>query len=356
MQDPMIENPLVSVIVPVYNTEDYLCELIDCITKQTYENLQIICVDDGSKDNSLAILKEAALQDSRIEIIAQPNKGEGAARNAGMAIANGSLIICFDSDDLCELDMIELMVQPFIADPEVDIVICAIDKYHEDIDVFKSASWAVDENVPSFEVFYPHEINQIFEHVCGYATNKMVKKKLIDQYSLSWQEGLRIHGDMSFVQAALALSRKAYFVDKPLYHHRLRSSGTSSSNTNQDLYECMLLALEQIMNKLKESGAYPEFERTYVNYALQQIRWKHGMVNPRLHKEMEAALRETWFEKLDISSHPANSFANQDDYQFMKSILEPEETQSQPAKKKTTKKKCASIRARLGKIKRSFSK
>ena len=97
----------VSIIVPVYNTEEYLQKCLDSLTNQTLKNIEIICVNDGSTDNSLKILQDNAIKDDRIKIINQENKKQGAARNAGMQVATGEYIGFVDSDDWVDLDFYE---------------------------------------------------------------------------------------------------------------------------------------------------------------------------------------------------------------------------------------------------------
>ena len=103
----MTSNVKVSVIVPVYNVEKYLKDCLDSVVNQTLEDIEIICVNDGSTDNSLAILEEYAEKDSRIKIITQENKGLGGARNTGLYHANGEYISFIDSDDWIELNTFE---------------------------------------------------------------------------------------------------------------------------------------------------------------------------------------------------------------------------------------------------------
>ena len=90
----------ISVIIPVYNAEKYLRECLDSVIEQTLQEIEIICVDDGSTDNSLAILKEYTQKDERLKIIEQANRGAGAARNLGMAVALGEYLAFLDADDL----------------------------------------------------------------------------------------------------------------------------------------------------------------------------------------------------------------------------------------------------------------
>lgn len=102
---------LISVIIPVYNVEQYLGQCLDSVVNQTYQNLEIICVNDGSSDDSFGILQEYAGRDSRIRIISQENRGLSEARNAGLRCASGAYILFVDSDDWIDLDTCEKALQ-----------------------------------------------------------------------------------------------------------------------------------------------------------------------------------------------------------------------------------------------------
>lgn len=97
----------ISVILPVYNIEDYLSECLESISNQTFEDIEIICIDDGSTDKSLEILKEHSNRDSRIRIIEQENQGAGAARNKALEYAAGKYVYFIDGDDYLELTALE---------------------------------------------------------------------------------------------------------------------------------------------------------------------------------------------------------------------------------------------------------
>ena len=120
----------VSVIVPVYNCAPYVERCVRSIMAQTYTDLEIICVDDGSSDNSGKILDSLAEEDSRIRVIHQKNAGVSAARNRGLDIATGELITFVDGDDAIEPDMYEILL-PYFDDPDVDIVINDRDRFHK---------------------------------------------------------------------------------------------------------------------------------------------------------------------------------------------------------------------------------
>ncbi|MDY6407580.1 MAG: glycosyltransferase, partial [Pseudomonadota bacterium] len=102
--------PEVSVIVPIYKTEKYLRRCLDSICAQTFRDIEIICINDGSPDNSLSILDEYAIRDTRIQIINQENKGQSAARNIGLDKAQGTYIYFVDSDDMLHPQALEVMI------------------------------------------------------------------------------------------------------------------------------------------------------------------------------------------------------------------------------------------------------
>ena len=112
----------ISVIVPIYNTENYIAGCIDSILRQTYTDLELILVDDGSKDNSLSICRQVALTDTRIHVLHQENKGVTAARKLGLEYAQGEFICFVDSDDKITSNALEILFSNM--KDGVDIVIC----------------------------------------------------------------------------------------------------------------------------------------------------------------------------------------------------------------------------------------
>ena len=121
----------ISVIVPVYNCDPYVEQCIRSILAQSYTDLEIICVNDGSTDDSGTILDKLACEDARIRVIHQKNAGASAARNMGIDLATGDLITFVDSDDIIEPDMYETLL-PYFDEKNVDIVHCGYKRVHLD--------------------------------------------------------------------------------------------------------------------------------------------------------------------------------------------------------------------------------
>ena len=143
----------VSVIVPVYNSEKYLRECVDSILGQTFENIEVIFVDDGSDDNSLDILHEYEKQDSRIKVIQNKHCGGGAARNTGIENAHGEYIMFFDSDDYMESQLIEKAYNKCKSE-NADITVFSVRFWHEATGAVTDEVCGLrTENLPDKQVF-----------------------------------------------------------------------------------------------------------------------------------------------------------------------------------------------------------
>ena len=123
--------PLVSIVIPVYNVENFVKDTLSSVCNQTYKNIEIICVDDGSTDNSLSVLNFYSEKDKRIKVLSQSNSGVSAARNNGIRAAEGEYICFLDSDDFMHPQNVELQVKA-ITDSGADIVYCRFKNVPED--------------------------------------------------------------------------------------------------------------------------------------------------------------------------------------------------------------------------------
>ena len=135
------KTPKVSVVVPVYNAEKTIGQALECLTKQTLKDIEIICINDGSKDKSLKILKQWAKKHDNIRIYSQKNKGAGAARNRGLDLANGKYIIFLDADDLFKYNMLEKLYTK-AEKTKSDITIFEYDEIRSDDNIcFERTKW-----------------------------------------------------------------------------------------------------------------------------------------------------------------------------------------------------------------------
>lgn len=350
----MSTSPLVSIVVPVYNSEEYLPELFSSIRAQTMTDYEVLFVDDGSEDASLSLLKNFQKEDHRVKVCHQENEGGASARNKGLDMATGELVICIDSDDIVGPSMLESMSAPF-CDADVGMVVSYIDTYFEDTGEYRPMPWAVSTSLPVNRSFPPASENDIFRDIIGYIGNKMIRRSLIENHGLRFQQ-IRSHDDLSFVYSAMAASTKIEIIDQALYHYRRRSDGTSVTDTTMvDLYECAFFALEDLKNNLVAYGNWQEFEQIFVNYALYMCKWKVSIAPKEKALEIRNNLRDYWFRSLDLLGFPRGFYLHDDEYTFMCNCLNYEYVQSLREKIRKLKTRIKKLQATNESIKASPS-
>ena len=218
-----IQSPKISVIIPVYNTEKYVENSIRSIMNQTYKNLEIICVNDGSTDNSMEVLERLKKEDDRITIIDKKNEGQGIARNKGLEISSGEWISFIDSDDTIREDTYDLVIKAIESDPE--IVHFGIQIVHEDgftpiksdNEYYKIKYDGLMELTESMVIRSDHS-----------ASNKVFKRSIIDMYDLRFENIL--YEDFTFVCQYMSAINRAYYIQEGLYNY-LRHEGSTMGTT-----------------------------------------------------------------------------------------------------------------------------
>lgn len=212
---------LISVIIPVYNAGRYLDKCLQSVCQQSYDNLEIICVDDGSKDNTEEILKKWVANDGRIKAIYQENHGESRARNVGLSLVTGSWITFVDNDDWLDLDMYQSMIDAGNL-YEADMVCCSWVK-EEAYGSIRAINTSAVANNPFgrdklLKYIYVRDEYQGF----AYMWDKLYRKELFE--GVRFDENLRIGGDvLALAEVALKVKRAAY-IDEAYYHYLQRSN------------------------------------------------------------------------------------------------------------------------------------
>lgn len=204
---------LVSIIVPVYNSEQFLRECLESICKQTHSLLQIICVDDGSVDASWTILQEFASRDKRFTVIRQENKGQGSARNKGLDIAAGEWIAGLDADDYLEPDAIEYALS--LVTGEVDAV-C----YSSCVETLRETRQDEVDYLRNKQDGVLTDPAELLEQTNVYFWNKLWRRSFIEQYRLRFTEGLW-YEDSAFAYCAFPLLRGCAFGTRCVHHYRM---------------------------------------------------------------------------------------------------------------------------------------
>lgn len=223
-----MNNPKVSVIIPVYNTKPWIKDCLDSVLRQTMDDFEVVCVDDGSTDGSGLFLQEYAAKGSRVLIVSQSNQGVSAARNSGLNSARGQYVLFLDSDDYIEPDLLETVCSE-LDNQCLDIVFF-------DARVFGDrgiTQGAVDESSTYFTmnqkysgVFKGEDLLCKFlknNDYCCSVCKQVVRRDFLKEHHLSFYEGI-IHEDELYTFKVLLLAGQAAYIHRTLYHRRLRSN------------------------------------------------------------------------------------------------------------------------------------
>ena len=217
----MIERPLISVIVPIYGVEKYLEQCLDSILNQTYRQLEIILIDDGSPDRCGDICDRYAIQDSRIQVIHQTNQGLSAARNAGMDIAIGEYISFIDSDDYIDLHFYEKMVQGFLDYPNAPIIACLVYQDKDGQITCLSPNWHTTQPVFHSSLTFCEEC--LLGKITVAVWNKLFRAELLK--NIRFRVG-RIFEDLLFMHDFSPILKKypgeVVTIPHYLYYYRIR--------------------------------------------------------------------------------------------------------------------------------------
>ena len=264
------QKDLISVIIPVYNCEDYLDACLSSIAKQTYKNFEAICVNDGSTDQSEKILKKYERKDKRFKVINQKNRGAGAARNKGFEYSSGKYLLFLDSDDIFDCDMLRKMLQKAKV-TNSEIVVCRSQRIHED-DTLEEVPWTIRENyLPEKDIFTIYDFNSYaFQMFVGWAWDKLINRNLVIREKLRFQE-LRSTNDAFFTFIALIKAKSISILNDKLVQHRVREN--SLSVTREKDPTCFITAIEQIRAYLVKTNLFDLVEQSFFNWCLSFSLW-----------------------------------------------------------------------------------
>lgn len=247
--------PVLSVIVPVYNTAPWLRRCLDSICGQSYANLEILCVNDGSTDNSAEILAEYAAKDARIKVFTQANAGLSAARNTALEHASGEWVTGVDSDDYIAQDIFAKALASITE--QVDMVAVGVMEKWEDAPERDSVS----ESYPRDEVL-PMTVRQAGEMlVCFW--NKLWRRSLIEQHGLRFPHGLVHEDDGFFYQYAPYVRQVALCSAVGYYYMQRRGSITKSGQSELETSSRYTKVMRFVCEQYRQRGTVPETSPWY---------------------------------------------------------------------------------------------
>ena len=201
----------ISIIVPVYNAEKYLCRCLDSLLAQTFTDYEVVLIDDGSKDNSGKICDDYTENDNRFHVIHKNNEGVSIARQTGLDTARGTYVIHADPDDWVEADWLKKLYNKIIEE-KTDIVICDFERIYSDKRVHyeqRPTSLHKDDIIE----------DMLYERIWGCTWNKLVRKECFNRYSVSFNPKMNLWEDIYVMCLLVANGAKVSYVPEVLYHY-----------------------------------------------------------------------------------------------------------------------------------------
>jgi glycosyltransferase involved in cell wall biosynthesis len=276
---------VISIIVPIYNVEKYLRDCMDSLINQSYKNLEIILVDDGSNDSCGELCEEYALNDSRIKVVHKINAGLGRARNTGLSYATGEYIYFLDSDDWLELRFFERMLR-VIEDYGADMVICGFNRVTDKkVEVHNTVSeTSVFSNDKIIEDIFLPMIGRKSTQREDYTINMCVwtnlyKKSIIDENKIEFlSEREYLSEDICFNLKYLYYSKKVVMIPDCLYNYR--NNPISLTNCYKDNEYFMIIRLyNEILKMIKALGLEARIEYRLHRFFLTKTRQTIALVS-----------------------------------------------------------------------------
>lgn len=304
----------VSVIIPVYNVEKYLRKCLDSVINQTLVDIEIICVNDGSTDNSLEILQEYAQLDNRIKIVNQENQGLGAARNSGMQVATSDYIGFIDSDDWVALDFYEKLYNKAVSN-NADIVRCSyLYSYEND---YKPAR--LNNKFLEFDIK-----NSLVDRNCHDVVvwNAIYKTEFLSKNDIMFFDNINCAEDISFTARTSFYSEKIYSVGTTMYYYRQNRAG-----------QLCEMSFKKVLAQLKANIITAEFLNSYFENcnnddyvdAYKRVIWRlndifeKGLKIPQFNRELQLSYLQDFVKIVDdfildksilIEAYPKLKFLN----------------------------------------------
>ena len=253
---------LITIIIPVYNVEKYLKQCIESVIKQTYTNLEIILVDDGSTDNSGNICDEYKKNDIRIKVIHKENGGVSCARNFGLENASGKYIGFIDSDDYVEPEYCEKLLKS-IKENNVQCALCKFDKVYEknNSSIINESNYIIDTNSFIMEVL---NVQKGF----GFCTQKLWTREAL--FDIRYNEKIKVGEDSLFCIESCKNIENIYVLNEKLYHYRFNENSLVRK-FDEKYIEKYLKAMKETKIYIEKGHDNPEIIKRFNNYIVYNI-------------------------------------------------------------------------------------
>lgn len=317
-----MENVKVSVIIPVYNSEQYLEECLTSLLHQTLEEIEIICVDDGSTDRSQMILAHFSKKDKRLHVLHQNNQFAGVARNHGVLLARGKYVCFLDSDDFFDRTLLE-KAYTRAESSQSDIVLFGAQKYDTFTKKFEKTNLYFDRKfLPAKKVF---SYKDIPDHIMMITTpapwTKLYRREFIAKEKLEFQP-LQNSNDAYFVLLSLCLAQRISYVNEDLVFYRVGQKNSLQKTKNKNPI-CFVEAYLALYKELRNRGIYDDIEKSYADVVLSGCAYNLDTTfDPQARLKICRELSQPSFIKTGILEHPETYYLDVTQYNKVKMCQE----------------------------------
>lgn len=311
-------NPKVSIIMPCYNAAAYLPSTLAAIAAQTLGDYELIAVDDGSVDETPAILAAAAEKDPRIKVVTQANGGEGAARIAGFAQVTGEFLAHVDADDQIEPTLLEHAVAR-AEQTDADIVIFRVDSFDNATGETEPCDYAFRDYLAPADVFAPSEMaDALFVSFCNWVWNKLFRMDFIREQGVEFIDVKR-SADVCFTCCALASASRVALLDETLYRYRVNNAASALATSSVDplgFYHGFL----RVAEFLREKGLWERFKTGLGNWVNYSLFSNLSVTDEKGTDELLDAFRSEGLAAFELDTMPRRRFFSQSEHDFCKYI------------------------------------
>lgn len=315
------ENIKISVVMPIYNASDYLKPAMDSVLNQTLSEIELICVDDGSTDNSLSILKGYQNTDDRVRILTENNAGPSVARNKGLVKARGKYVIFLDADDFFDYTLLEKLYA-LSEEKSLDIAICKFDIYNN-----RKAKFEDNIRSDHGEIFEESDVvskndypDVILSCTTGYVWNKLFRREFLVEKELVFDAELRVFEDTHFVVTALSLADRVGKCNERLIHHRIYTN-QPRNKLFKKYYGQVPLVYTDIKEFLRAHGMYTPLSQSFLNLSASRCYKIYNLLWLDAKEEFWDMLHEQYAEELGWTKAEPEYFESNEVCDFVASVI-----------------------------------
>ncbi len=310
----------ISVIMPVYNADDYITQAIETVLYQTFSDFELICVDDGSTDKSVSIIKSFMKKDERIKLIEMSHIGISTARNKGLLKSNGEYVIFLDADDFYENNLLEKLYNT-AKEQDLDIVATGFDLYDNKKARYIKSPEEEHGNIYAHDaVVSKNEFPDfILQSTTGYVWNKLFRSAFLKEKEILFAPELYVFEDVFFVCCALSLANRVARIWETLVHHRIYHLQHRAKLFKKH-YDQVPVVYLKVKEFLMRHGMYIPLSKSFLNFSASRCYKIFNLLSADKKEEFWDLLHRGYADSLGWYRHEAHDFEHIEIYDFTANI------------------------------------